>query len=131
MADQSPKGILEDELHRWGKWAYCNVDKMLGAKPPGWVHDMKRGYERDNREAAQNRIIPMGEDKAPGFDKMVCSLHMIDRGYAEVIILKYCFHASLAKLDKVRRKPGNWHARQREAAFNVLLGIRFNEGYVA
>jgi len=116
---------FEEELYRWGKWAYINVDKMLGARPPGWVFDMKRGYELDNRRERQNRINPMDDDVAPDFDKIVCKLASVSEEYLKVIVLYYCFHASLSKLDRAKNKPKNHHARVRESAFSVLYGIAY------
>ena len=49
-------GDIEDQLFQWGKWAYCNVDQMMGASPPGWVTDMIVGYELDDRQNKQQRI---------------------------------------------------------------------------
>lgn len=114
---------FESLLRQWGAWAYVNIDRMMGASPPGWVRDMKTGYERDERIKRQTGVAPMSDEDGAAFDKVVCSLYPLNHEYWDVIVLTYCFHFKVGELDDHFGKKKNYHSRLKSAAFRTLYGI--------
>ena len=123
MEANSLKRDVEDQLFRWGKWAYINIDRMLGAKPPRFVLDMAIGYELDDRKAKLSRIYPMPEPEAVEFDKVVCKLKHLGDDYLLATVSYYVFHASLSDMDKARRKGKHYHRRLKDESTTFLTGV--------
>lgn len=115
---------LEDgvAILAWGRWARPRIDRMLGAKAPGWTWLVAEGAGWGDQEPAAVPAPYAPEEYCEALDKMIASM---GPETVAVMVALYCYRRSLSSVARASRMSKQKVIQVRDCALNRLYGALY------
>lgn len=115
---------IEDDIqiHAWGRWARPRIDRMLGAKAPGWTRLVAEGAGWGDQEPAAVPAPYAPEEHCERLDRMIASM---GPQTVAVLVALYCYGRSLNDVARQCRLSNRKVMQIRDCALNMLYGALY------
>lgn len=115
---------LEDDvqIHSWGRWARPRVDRMLGAKTPGWTWLVPHGAGWGEKDPAPAPPPFAPEEYCEALDRMIASM---GAETVAVMVALYCYRRSLSFVAGASGLSKQKVIQIRDCALNRIYGALY------
>jgi hypothetical protein len=115
---------IEDDIQimAWGQWARPRIERMLGAKSPGWVELVKSGAGWADKESPPPVYARAPDEYCEALDRMIAAM---GPDVVRVMVALYCFRRSLNAVSRASGMSKQRVMQLRDSALNQLYGALY------